>query len=95
MLPFLKKKANPGVITAHMDALGHKSEASQYDEEPNKNAPLEACAQDLMRAIHENNVEAAAAAMRAAFEILESEPHEEGPHPNSYDELNQLAAQKD
>lgn len=41
---------------------------------------LEICAEDLHNAMKAGNIKGIAEALRAAFEILESEPHEEGPH---------------
>ena len=44
---------------------------------------LEMCAGDLMHAFKANDVKACAAALRAAFDLLDSEPHEEGQHTNA------------
>lgn len=46
---------------------------------------LEACADDLMRASASGDKKAFASALRAAFEILDSEPHVEGEHLNEED----------
>ena len=74
MNPFLKSKeasisAPPEVIKRKPD---HEEEG-EYD-------PIESAAEDLHAAIKSNDVKAIAMALRAAFEILDSEPHEEGPH---------------
>jgi hypothetical protein len=53
---------------------------------------LIACAEDLIRAIHAKDAQSVADAFRAAFEVLESEPHDEAPH--SYDEMNAQAAKE-
>lgn len=37
-------------------------------------------ASDLLHAIETKNTKLIAIALRAAFEILDNEPHEEGPH---------------
>lgn len=74
MLPFLKDKkeasvsAPPSTITRESD-----DESDSFDS-------LEVAAQDLCDAIHSRNYKAVAEALRAAFELCESEPHEEGPH---------------
>lgn len=41
---------------------------------------LESAAQDLLDAIEKKDTKALAIALRAAFELCDSEPHEEGPH---------------
>jgi hypothetical protein len=43
---------------------------------------LEMCADDLKHALKAGDSKAIAAALRAAFELLDSEPHVEGPHTN-------------
>jgi hypothetical protein len=78
-LPFLKSKAqSAGVIVSHRKP--DTAEAERHDEdnkEENDNAGLEACASDLIEAVHSRDNKRAASAMRAAFELLESQPHEE------------------
>ncbi len=65
----------------------------QPDEKPeedqdDKDAAIHACASDLINAIHEKNIPAAADAIKSAFEILDSMPHEEGEHtsPHTYED---------
>lgn len=41
---------------------------------------LESAAEDLISAVHAKDVKAVASALKAAFEMCESQPHEEGPH---------------
>ena len=52
-------------------------ENSAKPEESNDNEGLEMAAQDLIDAVHNKDPKAAASAMRAAFELMESQPHEE------------------
>lgn len=88
-LPFLRKKQIAGVIYSH-----RAPDTATEGQEDNENAGLEACAQDLIDAIHSQDKRRAAAAMRDAFEILESEPHEEAgeaPSPHTYDAQNERA----
>jgi hypothetical protein len=47
----------------------------QYDNEE-----LKVIAQELIEALHARNPEEVVAALRAAFECMDAEPHEEGPH---------------
>lgn len=80
------KKAQTGLIINEVKT--EKPEANQQD-----NADLEICATDLLAAIQRKDIKAMAEAMRSAFEILESQPHEEAAdHETSYDSLNALAA---
>ncbi len=74
MLPFLKQKPVAGIIIAKRKPDG------QNELEGDDSAPLEACASDLIQAIHAKDAKAAAEAFKAAFEILEASPHEESPH---------------
>ena len=83
MLPFMQKKPVAGLIVAQRKPDGTHEESHS---EGNEDQGLEACAVDLIRAIHSKDSKAAAAAMRAAFEICDSEPHEEGPHLNESEE---------
>lgn len=72
MLPFLKNKKQPGVII--------QERAPDHPEMQRDDDGLSACAQDLMDGIAKGNKQMIADAIRAAFQILDSEPHEEGPH---------------
>jgi len=76
MLPFLKNTKEAGV-SGPIESIERKSdnEDEQYDV-------MEAAAEDLMNAIHAKDVKAIAEALRAAFELADSEPHMEGPHTN-------------
>lgn len=72
MIPFLKHK-NDASASAPIESIERKpDEGAEYDV-------LEAAAEDLCIAIEAKDYKAAAAALRAAFELLESEPHEEAP----------------
>ena len=82
MLPFLKPKAVAGLIISHRKPDGSKEESHT---EGNENEALEACAEDLIRAIHAKDAKSAAAAFKAAFEVCESYPHEEAEHSESED----------
>lgn len=83
LLPFLKAKSSSAILDRAPD--------EQPEEENDPNAPIQACAQDLINAIHAKDVAGAAEAIKSAFEILDSMPHEEGPHiePHSYDASKQ------
>lgn len=57
------------------------SDYSDEPEKPNENddSALLSAASDLIKAVQSDDQKAAAAAIRAAFQILDSEPNEEGP----------------
>lgn len=73
MLPFLKlnKEASS---SGPVESVERKP-----DEEPEYDA-MESAAEDLISAIHSKDAPAAAAALRAAFELADSQPHVEGEH---------------
>lgn len=79
MLPFLKPKNVASVIIAQR----HPGKAPEEQTEDDQYDPMEAAAADLIRAVHEGNEKAVASALKAAFEICDSQPHEEGPHTNT------------
>lgn len=73
MLPFLKnsKEASGG---SPAEPISRKpDEESDYDM-------LEAAAEDLISAMHSKNVKATCEALRAAIQLCDMEPHEEGEH---------------
>lgn len=81
MLPFLKNK-NQSV--AGLIIQGRKPDEKPEDqieqEEDSSAIAIEACAEELIKAIHDKDVKAAAQAIKDAFTILESLPHQEEPH---------------
>ena len=74
MLPFLKKNQESS-MSAPVDSIKREPDegAEEYDS-------LESAAEDLLKAIESKDSKEIASALRAAFEICDSEPHEEGPH---------------
>ncbi len=88
MLPFLSKKNNG---TASL-TIKTRTPDEHSDKEPNENEGLEECMSELSEALTSGDKKAAARAFKAAFQICESEPHEEGEHTNDYDSQNELAA---
>lgn len=73
-----------------------KDRAPDSPDEPDDNSmAIQACAQDLIKAVHNRDVKATAEALQSAFDILESLPHEEsGLSPHSYDAQNQAAGEE-
>lgn len=87
ILPFMLKKAqSPGIIVK--DRAPDQPEESTDDS----NDSIEACAHDLIEAVHAKDTKAAASAMKAAFEIMQSEPSSES-DSNDFDSQNQKAAE--
>ena len=73
MLPFLKNR-NEGSASMPAESIKREpDEGAEYDV-------LESAAEDLCHAIEKKDYKGAAVALRAAFELMESEPHEEGAH---------------
>lgn len=76
-LPFLDKKRIAGSITATV----RKSEKTEEKQESIEVSDgLIAAAEDLIAAIGAKDAKGAAMALKAAFLIVDSEPHEEGEH---------------
>jgi hypothetical protein len=74
MLPFLKNKnANNGGISMVYRKPDEKAEGGEVQDDH----ALEAAASDLHKAMQAGDIKAIAKAFRAAFEILESQPHDE------------------
>jgi hypothetical protein len=87
-----KDQTSPGIITKTRAPDEH----NQSDEDDPKAGHL-AAANALISAVHSKDAQAVADALQDAFAMMDSEPHEEGPHtnkpsPHSYDAQNQLAA---
>jgi len=71
MLPFLKHKQEASV-SGPVESIKR-----EHDEDYDM---LESAAEDLCKALEAKDYPKIAEALRAAFEIMESEPHEEGEH---------------
>lgn len=74
MLPFLKKNQEASA-SAPIEAVKREPDegADDYDS-------LESAVSDLFEAYKSNDLKAGAAALRAAFDLYESEPHHEAEH---------------
>lgn len=85
-LPFLRKKhsgnASLSIEYRKPDAEGE----GHHDKEPNDDNGLHACAEDIIRCVNEGDKAGLAKALKAAFEICDSQPHEEGQHTNEPEE---------
>jgi len=82
MLPFLKPRQAPGLTISIRKPDGGSEESHSAGEEDHG---LDSCSEDLIRAMHAKDTKGVTAALKAAFEILDSMPHEEGPHTNDED----------
>lgn len=71
MLPFLKKSQESSALPA--DPVTRAPDDDSFDV-------LEVAAQDLIAAVESKNAKGVASALRAAFDLCEGEPHNEGPH---------------
>lgn len=90
MLPFLKKKDTPGAAGVIIKRRQPDEKPEGEDSQDDKDAAIHAASQDLISAIQSNDVKGVSEAIRSAFEILDSMPHEEGEHveKHSYDDQN-------
>lgn len=94
MLPFLKHKKDTGIAGI---IIKKRNPDTQDTESTEETSSIDTCAQDLIDAVHAKDVAGVSEALKAAFKIMESEPHEEGEHtnkpsPHSYDAQNAAAA---
>lgn len=74
MLPFLQPKKMTSVIVETRKPNGNVESRDEEDH------PLMSAAEDLIRAVHGKDAKAVAHALQSAFEIADSQPHEEGQH---------------
>lgn len=72
MIPFLKNKQEGSASSPIQSIERTPDEGAEYDS-------LESAAEDLCAAIEAKDYKAAASALRAAFDLLESSTHSEGP----------------
>ena len=78
MLPFLKKNKEASIsVSVQPD---HIMRESDHEEEHDDDSFLHAVADELIAAIHSKRTDDVVEALRAAFHILDAEPHLEGPH---------------
>jgi hypothetical protein len=82
-------KGKPALMLAVMDGLKKKGKLdSDAGSEPvevddSSRAHLEDIAKELISAVHDKDHIAVADLLEEAFECLDSQPHEEGPHLDS------------
>lgn len=80
MLPYLKKAKE-----SQTSGLIVQQRTPDETSEPKDTTGIEACADELIRAVHSKDSKAVASALKDAFDILDSMPHEEGEHLNESD----------
>ncbi len=74
-LPFLRNNNQGSGTVTHVRRAPDSPEDTAHDG-------LRAASRDLIHAFASGDEDKVMAALRAAFQILDSEPHEEGPHLN-------------
>lgn len=79
LLPFLKNKRKETGVIVQERSPDQPADESEGDG-------LKAAAQDILSAISNNDSAALAMAIKAAFQICDSEPHVEGEHLESDEE---------
>lgn len=88
-MPFLKAKNDRSVAGLIIKSRAPDENPDQENEpEDNHSAAISACARALINAVHARDEQGVSDALADAFEILDKEPHEEGPHieRHSYDD---------
>jgi hypothetical protein len=75
LLPFLKHSQDAS-MSAPVESVEREPDEGAEDDYDS----LESAAEDLCAAIGAKDYKAVAAALRAAFELMDSEPHEEADH---------------
>lgn len=78
-LPFLKRMKNRDATPIVYRKPDEKQDVAPEDD-------MNVVAKDVISAIGSGDHKALAQALRAAFTILDAEPHEEGPHINEESE---------
>jgi hypothetical protein len=78
MLPFLDKKKTVSAVIARRGKPALEVKSEIMAPESGGNPALESAAEDILRAIEEKSVLGLAQALKAAYEICESEPGDEG-----------------
>lgn len=85
LLPFMKNKSVSGsIMTTKMRAPDAPEEVEKSNSSIDEG--LLAASRDLISAIGTGDEKLVAQALQAAFEIIDSQPHEEGPHPEEESE---------
>lgn len=77
MLPFLKSKKEASASVKPETITRPHDESSEVEFDS-----MEAVAEDILNALKHSDKKLLAEALRSAFELMDSEPHMEGPHTN-------------
>jgi hypothetical protein len=72
----MNKKQKDGAASAPVDSIERKPDEGKEDEFDSLHGAME----ELHNALNSKDYKSAAEIFRSAFELLDSEPHEEGPH---------------
>lgn len=75
MLPYLKKLNEAGVF-GPVETIKREPDEGASDEYD----PVESAFEDICHAVERKDYKAGAEALKAAFQLLEEEPHHEGEH---------------
>ncbi len=85
MLPFLKPKDKS---VAGLIIKTRTPDEKPEDAQEDPASEIHECSQALIHAVHAQDVKAVSQAIKDAFDILDSMPHEEGEHisPHTYED---------
>lgn len=73
MLPFLKNNKEAPASSDAAPVMRKPDDGEDFDM-------LESVVEELISAIHSKDIKSACSALRTAFQLCDSEPHEEGEH---------------
>lgn len=86
MLPFLKKPQTSSIIIKRMGQPDTKAMPEKDMSNDAISDDMRQCAEQLMRAIESKSVVELAHAMKAMCQMIDMEPHIEGPHSDEEEE---------
>lgn len=85
MLPFIKPKTKTASLSIKYRKPDEKEPFADGGE-ADGDSGMHAAAQDILRAIESHDFKHLALALKAAFDIFDSQPHVEGEHLNESEE---------
>lgn len=91
MLPFLRRKQTAALIISHRKNGGIQESSEPENKEEDVDS-LKEVASEMLAALEAKSASRLAECLKAAFEILESEEHEEEELGEDYDSQNIKAA---
>lgn len=92
MLPFLRK--NNDNAASGLIVKTRNPDEKPENQEDDSAAPIDSCSMALINAIHAKDHKGVSQAIKDAFDILESMPHDEYDSKHDYDSQNAKAGEE-